>query len=382
MRLLLVVSVLAGAAWRHSAGKITNTSAASGREFYFSCFARGREISWEWEPRYPRCAGVEGNWQRIYSIDRRGNHTVESHRFRSRLRVNSYNILVLKDIVMSDAGLYSCSDIVGYKDYINLHVTQGCYKNLRLTPSNQSVSPRVGESFSVLCSHCDSTEPPATGFDWSLNGQPINGDSEGFMVGDKTLTIQRVDESHEGRVTCGSGGLRAELCLTVDNTSLGTSATPPPGDHTPATPPHGDHTSITPPPGDPTSATPLKADQTSTTHPPGDHTSATHPHGDHSSATPPPGDQTSASPSPGDPTSATPLKADQTSTTHPPGDHTSVTPPHGDQTSATPSPGDPISATPPNGDQISPLVQINGSPAFTQLYIVCILAAMILAVVV
>ncbi|XP_066579583.1 uncharacterized protein LOC136771290 [Amia ocellicauda] len=234
MRLLLVWSVLTGAAWKYIAGEIRTATAHTGGEVHISCSAKGPEITWDWEPKYPKCAGVKGNWQLIYSIDKSGNHRVESGRFRNRLTVTGDPefILELKDAVMSDAGVYSCYDRAGHWDSVHLSVNAGCYKNLKVTPSNQSVSPRVGESFSFICSHCDSTEPPATGFDWSLNGQPINRGSRGFVMGKKHLTIQRVDERHEGRVTCGSGGQRTELCLTVDNTSLGSTATPPPGDPT------------------------------------------------------------------------------------------------------------------------------------------------------
>ncbi|XP_069054641.1 uncharacterized protein [Lepisosteus oculatus] len=242
MCLLLVRLLLAATSWGLGAGDIASTP--PGGETHFSCSAKGPEVTWEWEPLYPKCAGVKSTWTLIYSIDRNGAHRVESDRFKGRLTVTAGPQsgefkLVLKDAVMSDSGLYSCSPSTGpVGDRLNLTVTAGCHRGFRVTLASQNVTPKLGEPFSFYCTACDGTELPSDSFDWIVSGRPISTDSSGYLLGRRVLSVLAVDERIEGGVRCGVGGQRSELCPRVDrpsgqdSPSTVSTATLQPGDQT------------------------------------------------------------------------------------------------------------------------------------------------------
>ncbi|XP_039624583.1 uncharacterized protein LOC120538991 isoform X2 [Polypterus senegalus] len=107
---LLIVSMLLWNSVRCSKGSHFNTS--HGGDIHLALKDLQLPVTCKWTPRYQRCIGDMKETEReIYYIDEDKNGTVKQERFKDRLHLeNSDNIkLVLKNVTMSDTGIFNCS---------------------------------------------------------------------------------------------------------------------------------------------------------------------------------------------------------------------------------------------------------------------------------
>ncbi|KAK1155297.1 hypothetical protein AOXY_G27750 [Acipenser oxyrinchus oxyrinchus] len=218
MRTLLALTVLLGAVL--SSTTVNQISCLPGTAVSLLCTATGPSVNWLWIPKYHKCAGFQGSLKVIYSVGQIGVHKVEVEVFKNRLDVISdintgTNSLVLKDVVASDSGRFTCCDRNGGRETYDLQVKAGCYKNIKITSLKL---PRLGGHVTLYCSFC--TSDPLTKnntFAWTFNGKPITYTPE-VIEGKRTLTISQVRDIHEGKWSCQSvkdPSQYSEYCLDL-----------------------------------------------------------------------------------------------------------------------------------------------------------------------
>ncbi|XP_058865367.1 uncharacterized protein LOC131707145 isoform X3 [Acipenser ruthenus] len=218
MRTLLALNVLLGAVM--SSTTVNQISSLPGTAISLQCTATGPSVNWLWIPKYHKCAGFQGSLKVIYSVGQTGVHKMEVEVFKNRLEVISdlktgTNSLVLKDVVASDSGRFTCCDRNGGRETYDLQVKAGCYKNIKITSSKL---PRLGGHVTLYCSSC--TSDPLTKnntFAWNFNGKPISYTPE-VIEGKRTLTISQVRDIHEGKWSCQSvkdPSQHSEYCLDL-----------------------------------------------------------------------------------------------------------------------------------------------------------------------
>ncbi|XP_041081804.1 uncharacterized protein LOC121298684 isoform X2 [Polyodon spathula] len=218
MRSLLALTVLLGAVLSNTT--VNQISNLPGTDVSFPCTAKGPSVNWLWIPKYHRCAGFQGSLKVSYSIGQTGIHKKEVEVFKNRLEVISdtktgTNSLVLKGVVASDSGYFTCCDQSGGREAYNLEVKVGCYKNIKISISKL---PRLGGQVTLYCSFCI-LHPPIknTTFAWTFNGKPISYTPE-VIEGKKSLTISQVRDIHAGKWGCQSvkdPSQYSEYCLDL-----------------------------------------------------------------------------------------------------------------------------------------------------------------------
>ncbi|XP_044837330.1 megakaryocyte and platelet inhibitory receptor G6b-like isoform X3 [Mauremys mutica] len=94
----------------------------AGDQILLPCGAPGPRLRWVWAPRYPKCAGDPGNLEIA-----RLPPGPEPPQFRGRLdpHPSAPGALLLRDLVMSDSGTFTCHGESGPEPPVRLEVTGG-----------------------------------------------------------------------------------------------------------------------------------------------------------------------------------------------------------------------------------------------------------------
>nr|XP_032629856.1 megakaryocyte and platelet inhibitory receptor G6b isoform X2 [Chelonoidis abingdonii] len=139
----------------------------AGDQILLPCGAPGPRVRWVWAPRYPKCAGNPGNLLEISWLP--PGLEPPPARFRGRLdpHPSAPGVLLLRDLVMSDSGTFTCLRGSGPEPPIQLEVTGGCRNNL--TVSSNWTSP---SALTLRCGRCPLSAGPAS-FRWFLKSQPL-----------------------------------------------------------------------------------------------------------------------------------------------------------------------------------------------------------------
>ncbi|XP_039373005.1 uncharacterized protein LOC120392354 [Mauremys reevesii] len=180
----------------------------AGDQILLPCGAPGPRLHWVWAPRYPKCAGDPGNLEIA-----RLPPGPEPPQFRGRLdpHPSAPGALLLRDLVMSDSGTFTCHGESGPEPPVRLEVTGGCRNNL--TVSSNRTSP---SALTLRCRRCPLLAGPAS-FRWVLNSQPL-GNQRWATKREQGATV-RLDPSRRaasGRWECrllGAGPGGFEICL-------------------------------------------------------------------------------------------------------------------------------------------------------------------------
>ncbi|XP_044837328.1 uncharacterized protein LOC123344896 isoform X1 [Mauremys mutica] len=136
----------------------------AGDQILLPCGAPGPRLRWVWAPRYPKCAGDPGNLEIA-----RLPPGPEPPQFRGRLdpHPSAPGALLLRDLVMSDSGTFTCHGESGPEPPVRLEVTGGCRNNLTISSNRTSPS-----ALTLRCRRCPLLPGPAS-FRWLLNAQPL-----------------------------------------------------------------------------------------------------------------------------------------------------------------------------------------------------------------
>ncbi|KAM9119279.1 megakaryocyte and platelet inhibitory receptor G6b isoform 2-T2 [Pangshura tecta] len=166
----------------------------AGDQILLPCGAPGPWVRWVWAPRYPKCAGDPGNLEISWQPP-----GPEPPQFRGRLDppLSAPGALLLRDLLMSDSGTFTCRGASGPEPPVRLEVTGGCRNNL--TVSSNWASP---SALTLRCRRCPLLAGPAS-FRWFLNSQPL-GNPRWATKRDHGATV-RLDPSRRaawGRWEC------------------------------------------------------------------------------------------------------------------------------------------------------------------------------------
>ncbi|XP_025027251.1 uncharacterized protein LOC112541556 [Python bivittatus] len=181
----------------------------SGEEAPLSCEAVGYQTHWFWIPLDPKCADisterVEINWNPT-------RNEVIPLRFNQRLRYQTPQSLLLKNLIMSDSGTYICRLSNGSETHTILHVTTGCHNNLFVSFHWLNVS-----SLQLNCHHCYIQKVDS--FRWTLNSKRL-GNPPWAKKSDKgsSVLLHPIQDKVWGRWECQSLSNPAwisEICLS------------------------------------------------------------------------------------------------------------------------------------------------------------------------
>ncbi|XP_030399471.1 uncharacterized protein LOC115640718 isoform X3 [Gopherus evgoodei] len=182
----------------------------AGDQILLPCGAPGPQVRWVWAPQYPKCAGDPGNLE-IARLPPRLE--LPPAQFRGRLdpHPSAPGALLLRDLVMSDSGTFTCLRESEPEPPIQLEVTGGCRNNL--TVSSNWTSPLA---LTLRCHRCPLLAGPAS-FRWFLKSRPL-GNQRWATKRERGATVQ-LDPSRRaawGRWECrllgaASGGF--EFCV-------------------------------------------------------------------------------------------------------------------------------------------------------------------------
>ncbi|XP_069491263.1 uncharacterized protein [Ambystoma mexicanum] len=157
--LLLVQGVLMGQ-WRATAVTVERKT-RQGRSVTLLCPPDTRGGHWTWQPRFPRCATVRGqplpgSW---------GGPTGLGHlaQFQGRLSLVNGS-LELRNAVMSDSGVFTCSGRPGGDSSIDLRVEGGCFNNIAITLTEEQLL------FCKVCKMADAFDE-LSAIVWTVNGE-------------------------------------------------------------------------------------------------------------------------------------------------------------------------------------------------------------------
>ncbi|XP_065272008.1 megakaryocyte and platelet inhibitory receptor G6b [Emys orbicularis] len=89
------------------------------------CGARGPRLRWVWSPRYPKCAGDPGDQLEIAHLPPRPEPPLDQFKGRLDPHPSGLGALLLRDLVMSDSGTFTCHGESGAEPPIQLEVTGG-----------------------------------------------------------------------------------------------------------------------------------------------------------------------------------------------------------------------------------------------------------------
>ncbi|XP_039624582.1 uncharacterized protein LOC120538991 isoform X1 [Polypterus senegalus] len=203
---LLIVSMLLWNSVRCSKGSHFNTS--HGGDIHLALKDLQLPVTCKWTPRYQRCIGDMKETEReIYYIDEDKNGTVKQERFKDRLHLeNSDNIkLVLKNVTMSDTGIFNCSSHNMHYEAFTVEVSPACAHNG--IPSVSVV--KKDNIFELCCTYCDGSPISEKNYEWQLNGEKISHDMADISLPEKNC-LSIAATKYEGKWTCGS---HVEYCL-------------------------------------------------------------------------------------------------------------------------------------------------------------------------
>ncbi|XP_070591760.1 uncharacterized protein [Erythrolamprus reginae] len=180
-----------------------------GEEASFSCGAASYQTHLFWLPLNPKCANtsterVEINWNPI-------KNEVIPLRFNQRLFYQPPELLILKNLVMSDSGIYICRLSNGSETHTILHVTTGCHNNIFVSSRWLSIS-----YLQLTCQHCNYQN--TVRFRWLLNSKRL-GNQPWAKKSDMgaSLLLRPIQDKIWGRWECQSifnPEWSSEICLS------------------------------------------------------------------------------------------------------------------------------------------------------------------------
>ncbi|XP_026576201.1 uncharacterized protein LOC113449348 [Pseudonaja textilis] len=135
-----------------------------GEEASFPCEAMGYHTPVFWLPLNPKCANtnterVEINWNPT-------RNEVIPLRFKKRLIYQPPQLLILKNLIMSDSGIYICHLSNGSETHTILQVTTGCHNNILISSQWLNVS-----SLQLTCQYCNQWSTDS--LRWLLNSKRL-----------------------------------------------------------------------------------------------------------------------------------------------------------------------------------------------------------------
>ncbi|XP_067406902.1 megakaryocyte and platelet inhibitory receptor G6b [Emydura macquarii macquarii] len=139
----------------------------AGAQVLLPCGAGPPPLRWVWSPRYPDCAGVTGDQLEIARLHPGPGPPLA--RFGGRLapHPSAPGALLLRDLLMSDSGTFTCLGGAGAGRPTQLEVTGGCHHNLTVSSNWTSASV-----LTLHCQHCPPVAGPAS-YRWLLNHRPL-----------------------------------------------------------------------------------------------------------------------------------------------------------------------------------------------------------------
>ncbi|XP_032067190.1 uncharacterized protein LOC116504338 [Thamnophis elegans] len=180
-----------------------------GEEASFPCEAVGYQTLLFWLPLNPKCANtsterVEINWNP-------SRNEVIPHRFNQRLIYQPPQLLILKNLIMSDSGIYICRLSNGSETHTILQVTTGCFNNILVSSHWLSSS-----HLQLTCQHCNNRNIES--FRWLLNSRRLGNPlwAEKSDMGSSVLLHPILDKIW-GRWECQSifnPDWSSEICLS------------------------------------------------------------------------------------------------------------------------------------------------------------------------
>ncbi|XP_041091387.1 uncharacterized protein LOC121304359 isoform X2 [Polyodon spathula] len=213
MRTLLALTVLPWLALSSSTNKFIVQPET---EVVFNCNVTALSVTWLWFPKHSKCAR-ENAMKIIYTIDKQGNKT-SVERFKKRLTLRGdptagKHALVLSDSVMSDSGIYSCSDTKTTVQCYELEIIEGCYRNVQI----EIRSVAGAEGVALACFSC-ADKKQTEAFNWTFNEKPVSGLPGVTLTRSSTIIIKKVTAEDEGKWTCASAdnpSQFSEYCLDL-----------------------------------------------------------------------------------------------------------------------------------------------------------------------
>ncbi|XP_061475274.1 megakaryocyte and platelet inhibitory receptor G6b [Rhineura floridana] len=166
---LCLLGILTGlfVLWKGLAASPERIVCTSGEQVSLPCEWVSSHTRWFWLPLSSRCANVNRS-----NVEITWNPTKDEVlplRFNQRLINQTSGSLVLRNLVMSDAGTYVCRLPNGSETRTILEVTTGCHNNLFVSFRWLSAS-----SLRLSCRHCDLPgRVKANSFRWMLNSQRL-----------------------------------------------------------------------------------------------------------------------------------------------------------------------------------------------------------------
>nr|XP_020670520.1 uncharacterized protein LOC110090959 isoform X1 [Pogona vitticeps] len=144
---------------------MTKIVCASGEQTSLPCEVSSSHTRWFWFPLNPTCANISGNWVEI--AQNHTTHEVTPLRFNQRLTFYNQKSLLLRNLVMSDAGIYLCRLPNGSETHTELQVDPGCHNNLLV--SYEWLHPSL---LKLSCHHCI-FQRRTDSFRWVVNSKPL-----------------------------------------------------------------------------------------------------------------------------------------------------------------------------------------------------------------
>ncbi|XP_039213051.1 uncharacterized protein LOC120314243 isoform X1 [Crotalus tigris] len=180
-----------------------------GEEASFPCEAVGYHTHLFWLPLNPKCANtsterVEINWNPA-------RNEVIPLRFNQRLIYQPPQLLILKNLIMSDSGIYICRLSNGSETHAILRVTTGCHNNILVSSHKVSIS-----YLKLNCQHC--SKQKAHHFRWLLNSNRLGNRpwAKKSSMGSSVL-LHAIQDEIWGRWECQSTfnpAWSSEFCLS------------------------------------------------------------------------------------------------------------------------------------------------------------------------
>ncbi|XP_053903996.1 uncharacterized protein LOC128848205 isoform X1 [Malaclemys terrapin pileata] len=184
----VLLTLLAPGPLRGSAPRLEVREA--GGQILLLCGAQGPRLRWVWSPRYPKCASDPGDQLEIARLPPGPEPPLDQFRGRLDPHPSSLGALLLRDLVMSDSGTFTCHGESGAEPPIQLEVTGGCRNNL--TVSSNQTSP---SALTLHCQRCPLLAGSAQ-FRWFLNSQPLG--NRGWATKSQLGATVRLDPSRRG----------------------------------------------------------------------------------------------------------------------------------------------------------------------------------------
>ncbi|XP_075774393.1 megakaryocyte and platelet inhibitory receptor G6b isoform X1 [Pelodiscus sinensis] len=241
MRLLLLPLALALLAARDlGAQEGQEVTVEAGSNVSLPCNLTGPQLTWKWIPRYPRCAGVSGGIQEIYTVTTAGASRSLLERFKNWLGLQfepgtqtQTSILTLQLSHMNASGVFFCASGSQNSRPISVTVTPGCPAGASIQGAPEG-PVRRGASVSLSCAPCGEKGPrpaPAGGATWLIDGKQLSDPTALWTLRGNKVTLEDFSGQYEGLWSCrlpGDPPRSGSYCLELDPGAPGIQPTRPP----------------------------------------------------------------------------------------------------------------------------------------------------------